>query len=252
MILLVDVGNTRIKWAMAHGDILSEQGAISHQLGAENNFQQLAILDQHWFELGIPERVVIANGAGAMQMQHIESWVKQHWLCPVSYLTTPKIQLGVTNAYARHQDLGIDRWLGLLAGHHLVDSAVCIIDCGTAVTVDAIDVNGQHLGGCIVAGLAMMRNALNQTGKINVQPVRAENALSAVNASTKTAIYCGTLYAVSKAVDAIIIDMKNVLASDVSCIITGGDAKLIQPLLCESTVYEKDWLFRGMVVSVNQ
>ncbi len=252
MMLLVDMGNTRIKWAIAHDDILSEQGAIIREPDGENNLAQLAVLDQRWAELDTPERVVIANGAGAAQAQHIESWIKQHWLCPVSYLTTPKTQLGVTNAYARHQDLGIDRWLGLLAGYHLIDGAVCIIDCGTAVTVDAIDANGQHLGGCIVAGLAMMRSALNQTEKINIQPIRAENELLSVNASTKTAVYCGTLYAVSKAVDAIIVDMKNEMASDATCIITGGDAKLIQPLLHESTIYEKNWLFKGMVISVNQ
>ncbi|MBL1432893.1 MAG: hypothetical protein COC09_08450 [Gammaproteobacteria bacterium] len=253
MILLVDIGNTRIKWTIAEGGILSEQDAVSHELrpGLNTNLDQLAMLDQHWAEFETPERVVIANGLTAVPVRHIESWVKQHWLCPPTYLTTSKAELGVVNAYDRHQDLGIDRWMNLLASHHLVGGAACIIDCGTAVTVDAIKANGTHLGGCILPGVTTMRNALNQMGAITIEHP-GQNALSSVNRSTKSGVYCGTLYAVTKAIDAIIVDMKKELGGDARCIITGGDAELIRPLLQIHAHHEKDWVFQGMLISVNQ
>lgn len=251
MILLVDIGNTRIKWAIAHDGVLSEQDVAAYEYSAKDNSGQLSDLDEHWAELETPERVVIANGATAAQTHHIESWVKQHWLCPVTYLITPKTELGVTNAYSQHQDLGIDRWLNLLASHHLLDGAVCVIDCGTAVTIDAINANGKHLGGCIIPGVSMMRDALNQTGKIDVEHY-APSQLSTVNASTKSGVYCGTLYAVASAIDVIVVDMKKELACDTQCIITGGDAELIQPLLRAPVCYRKDWVFQGMLISVTR
>lgn len=254
MMLLVDIGNTRIKWTIANDGVLSGQDALLHDLSSmssKNSAGRLTVLDQQWADFETPERVVIANGAGPTLARHIEFWVKQHWLCPISYITTPKAGCGVVNAYERHQDLGIDRWLNLLASHHKIDGNVCVIDCGTAITVDAIKSNGEHLGGCILPGLAMMRATLNQTGKIEIDDYD-NNDLSSVNASTKSAVYCGTLYAAIKAIDAIVSDMKKELGDDVSCVITGGDAEQILALLQQPTCYEQDWVFQGMLISVNQ
>jgi len=245
MILLVDIGNTRIKWTLSLAGVLSEQSVVRHAGGLA------VVLNQYWVNLPAPEKVVIASGLASSQTQDIDVWVRQQWQCPVIYLNTPKTEHGVTNAYADYKDLGIDRWLGLLACQHFINGAACVIGCGTAVTVDAIRADGQHLGGCILPGLELMRSSLNQTGKINIEG-QASNDLSSVNASTKAGVYCGTLYAVSKAIDAIIDDMNNELAGDVQCIITGGDAGTIKPLLQVGTVYEKDWLFKGMVISVSE
>lgn len=251
MILLVDIGNTRIKWALSDEGVLSGHDALLHDLASKNSEDQLTILDQQWADFETPDRVVIANGAGPSPARHIEYWVKQHWLCPISYITTPKADHGVVNAYERHQDLGIDRWLNLLASHHRIEDNVCVIDCGTAITVDAIRSNGEHLGGCILPGLSMMRATLNQAGKINIDDYD-NNDFSSVNASTKSAVYSGTLYAAIKSIDAIVSDMKKELEGDVNCVITGGDAKHIQALLKQKTYYKRDWVFQGMLISVNQ
>ncbi len=244
MILLVDVGNTRIKWALSHDGILSEKNAIVH----DNAFS--AILDRSWMALATPEKVVIANSLQLSSAQQIEWWVQRRWACPVITLSTPETGHGVSNAYVQSQDLGIDRWLNILACHHLIDGAACVVDCGTAVTVDAIQADGQHLGGCILPGLKMMRSSLHQTGGISVTQHTVNN-LSPMNASTNAAVYCGTLYALVKAIDAIVSDMRNELASDAQCIITGGDAEVIAPLLQVETVLDENCLFKGMIVSVN-
>jgi len=245
MILLVDIGNTRIKWALSLDGILSGQNAVRHAGGLA------VVLSQYWVNLPVPEKVVIASGLVSAQTQDMDAWVLQQWQCPVVYLDTPRTECGVINAYVDYQDLGVDRWLGLLACHHFINSAACVIACGTAVTVDAIRADGQHLGGCILPGLELMRSSLNQTGKINIEH-HASSDLSPVNASTKAGVYCGTLYAVSKAIDAIIGNMNKELAGNVQYIITGGDAEKIKPLLQVNVVYEKDWLFKGMVISVSK
>lgn len=250
MILLVEIGNTRIKWAFANGDVLSGQDALSHDVACSSNTDRLAVLNEQWADFETPDRVVIANGAAPALAKHIEFWVQQHWLCPVSYITTAKAEHGVVNGYERYQDLGVDRWLNLLASHYKIDSNVCVLDCGTAITVDAIRSNGEHLGGCILPGLTMMRKTLNQTGNIEINHY-SNNDFSAVNTSTESAVYCGTLYAAIKAVDAIVTDMKKELAGEVHCIITGGDAEQVQAQLQHETFYEPDWVFQGMLVSVS-
>ena len=67
---------------------------------------------------------------------------------------------GVRNAYAEPERLGVDRWLAMLAGFAEVGGAVCVLDCGSAITADLVDADGDHRGGYIVPGLAMMRASL--------------------------------------------------------------------------------------------
>lgn len=245
MKLLLDIGNTRVKWANLQEGVLSAQQAAAH------NGHLSEFADRYLSAMSAPESVVAATGLAAPAGSQLQQWVSEHWACPVVFLTTPQEACGVTNAYARPSDLGIDRWLDLLACHHFVKNDACVIDCGTALTVDAIRADGTHLGGCIVPGLAMMRASLNQTGQINITDHNL-NDLSSVNTSTKAGVYCGTLYAAIKAVDAIVAEMKKVLAADMQCIITGGEAEVIRPLLAVKTVYEKDWSLKGMMIAVSQ
>lgn len=247
MTLLIDMGNTRIKWAGLSSNELLVHPPITHN----RQIKQLA--DRHFSRLEVPSKLVVASGLDAVLEQELVSWVTQHWSCPLEFLRTPKQALGVTNAYSEPRDLGIDRWLNLLACHHLLEGAACIVDCGTAVTVDAIDENGHHLGGCILPGLAMMRESLNQAGQIDLSDYEA-SMLSSVNASTKEGVVCGTLYAVSKAIDAILDDMSKLLQNSVTCVITGGDAEHVLPYLGSKPSYERDWSLKGMqiLVSSNQ
>lgn len=245
MILLVDIGNTRIKWAFATNSTLRPGGghSVSHDIQP--------LLDQLWRSLSPAKQVVLANGLGEQVEADFQAWVAAHWQSDVICLRTQAQAHGVTNAYARPADLGIDRWLGLIAAHRLLASAACIISCGTAITVDAIEASGRHLGGCILPGVAMMQSMLNRAAAIKVEPAMVED-LQAVNASTNAAVRYGSMYAAVSAIDAIVADMKAVLSAPVNCIITGGDAKAIAPLLKTACQYDSDWLFKGMLIAVSE
>ena len=67
---------------------------------------------------------------------------------------------GVTNGYDDWQKLGVDRWLAMLAAYHAKPLACCVVDCGTAVTVDMLNDKGQHLGGYIVPGIDKLQHSL--------------------------------------------------------------------------------------------
>ena len=73
------------------------------------------------------------------------------------------------NAYPKPQQLGVDRWLAMLAARAGNRGPVCVIDAGTAITIDLVSASGQHEGGYILPGVELMRRALtNETGRIQV------------------------------------------------------------------------------------
>jgi pantothenate kinase type III len=81
---------------------------------------------------------------------------------------TQKYALGVRNAYPKHNKLGVDRWLAMLAAYHYYNAPVCIVSCGSALTLDIVDSQGQHLGGMIMPGLNLMQQALSRgTANLN-------------------------------------------------------------------------------------
>lgn len=78
----------------------------------------------------------------------------------VIVLNSQSIMCGVSNAYKEPKRLGVDRWLGVVAAHHLIEGDVVVVDAGTAIKVDIVNKDGRHLGGYIAPGLAMMEAAL--------------------------------------------------------------------------------------------
>lgn len=149
--------------------------------------------------------------------------------------------LGVSNAYEQPERLGVDRWLSLLAAHRYYPGKRCIVDCGTAITVDILD-QGRHLGGLIAPGLATMRKSLHSETA----------ALDAVDCSsdlhfarhTAAAITGGTLMA---AIGLIRSAMQR-LAGDYRLLLTGGDAELLAAKLELPLIVDRDLVLKGLSV----
>ncbi len=244
MKLLIDLGNTRLKWATLENGQLSAQSAVVHQ----NNFS--AIAEQYLAKISIPGYIYVASGLEAKFEKELSGWVNAHWQCPIEFIRTSKQAMGVSNAYIKPEDLGVDRWLNLIACHHLIAGAACVVDCGTAITVDTIEASGKHLGGCIMPGLDLMRSSLNRAGQVNIESYSGVD-LNCFSHSTQSAIASGTCYAAVKAVDGMLAQIKNCLDEDITCVITGGDALLIRPLLAVETQYDVDWCMKGMMILVS-
>ena len=100
-------------------------------------------------------------------------------------------QLGVKHCYAQPETLGADRWAALIAVRGLTKTNACIVDCGTAVTVDALAANGEFRGGAIFPGLQLLRaSLLRGTGGIHAAEGKSD---SAFGCSTPDAVAAGTL-----------------------------------------------------------
>lgn len=228
MNLLLDIGNSRIKWGWSDGEELSHHGAVVRD---EKIFTALAAA---WQSLPTPQRIVASNVAGDEFGERLRDWIKEQWALNVEYVAVEQGRDGLNIAYPQPQLFGVDRWVALIAARHLYPGAVCVIDCGTAVTIDVVDVAGKHLGGVIVPGLALMRSTLLQrSGGVSRGIESAvEHSHALLGRDTRNGVELGALYAVAGAITHTLAKIKAEAAQPITSIITGGDAEAV---LAEST-----------------
>ena len=218
-ILAIDCGNSRIKWALAHRGEWVERGVID-TADASALATALASVDA-------PERIVVANVAGDAVARHVESAV-QRYGAPIHAVAGRSEQRGVRSGYAAPGQLGPDRWAALIGARHLYDGPCVVVNAGTTMTVDALSSEGVFLGGFIVAGYRLMREALSaNTARLKVQ----DGAFSYFPDNTGDAIASGAINAMAGAVDRMVLYMTQTGEGEPAVLLSGGDAALLAPLL---------------------
>ena len=219
MLLLIDAGNTRIKWALADsgaplGDWI-DAGAVAH---AELNY-----LPACWQGRAVT-RAVVANVAGPKlrdQLQLMLPTTTIDWFAALPQLD------GMRNGYRNPGQLGCDRFAAALGARALEPGkALVVATCGTATTVDAVSADGRFLGGMILPGLGLMAGALARN-TAQLPQIEAGRVLSAGFAdNTDDAILAGCLAAQAGAIERACAQLQ---AS--ACIVSGGAARYIAPVL---------------------
>ena len=235
MILAVDAGNTRIKWGLHDGNSWLSKGGLASA--------DVAGLGDVWKGLGTPDRIVASNVAGPQVAMQIEEACKG-WPANMQWVGAVENQCGVSNGYEIPSQLGSDRWAALIAARAIAPEGCVVINAGTAMTVDGLTAEGVFLGGLIVPGLATMLHAL------------AENtaALGGVGGhykdiprNTHDAVYSGALSAMVGA----IWHMNALLAGEIkrapTCLLSGGDAHLLLPLLSGKTRMVDNLVLDGLI-----
>ncbi|MFZ0257800.1 MAG: type III pantothenate kinase [Gammaproteobacteria bacterium] len=241
MTLVVDIGNTRLKWARVNGSELVARGdAIYPKAGMSQ------VLEKCWSSLIRPYRVLVCNVAGPVIAEALSTWVMQRWGCPVEFVTARLAGWGVTNAYQDPASLGADRWATLIAAHRKFPPPVCVVDCGTAITIDVLAAEGLHLGGLILPGLTLMRRSLYQ--RTDALPEVASGNLSLLARNTNDGVATGTFYATVALVDRVIADTEAALETRVTCVVCGGDARLFAPYFIRRATCEPDLVLLGTAI----
>lgn len=245
MILLVDIGNSRVKWSLWQDGAHARTGAFAYE---EHVFGRT--LDFEWRGLAVPEHIVVANVAGQKIADALYLWVQGRWKVHTEFTKAQKQAHGVTNSYARADRLGVDRWLAMVAARRLAPGeAVCVVDCGTALTADVVDAAGNHLGGLIVPGMSAMCEALGRVtagvGAVHQHLPPPELALAN---DTQNAVLAGARLAAAGFIDRVIGDARARLATPVAGIITGGDAAAIIPLLRSGFRHESLLVLDGLAI----
>jgi type III pantothenate kinase len=245
MILLVDAGNTRIKWATWDGVKMTGRGHLFH-VGIDRS----RLGEKLWSDLDRPLWVVMASVAGRELEQGLSAWIKQTWHVAVELVRSQSSVFGVHNAYPAPEQMGVDRWVAMLGANARQLTPCCIIDCGTAITIDALAATGQHQGGVIFPGQYLMRQSLY--GNTRQIPPAEQGQGTVFGKNTQDCVWGGTLYAAASAIDGICQRMEAKLAGKVQRVLTGGDAEGLLPYLRGPYRLEKDLLFYGLLVAAGE
>lgn len=185
--LLIDAGNTRIKWA-----IFDRQAYI--RTGAVETAKASAVAES--WPPGLASAIA-SNVAGAAVQGELERACAARGIA-LRTISSQSRELGIANGYREPGQLGSDRWAALIAAHRVGPGHKLVVDAGTALTIDALTADGRFLGGLIVPGPALMRRALDR-GTAGLRST--EGAFAEFPASTPDAITSGALQACAGAVE---------------------------------------------------
>jgi type III pantothenate kinase len=218
MLLLVDAGNTRIKWAIAQdgatpGEWLAH-GAVTHA--------ELESLRDAWAG-HVLARAIVSNVAGAAIAGRLAAVLP---LAPTPFVARPELA-GLRNRYRAPARLGADRFAAALGARTLAPArALVIATCGTATTVDAVSRDGDFIGGMILPGLGLMLGALARNTAQLPQVAPGTQAPPAFADNTEDAILSGCLAAQAGAIERACAALPDAL-----CILSGGAAAQVAPAL---------------------
>lgn len=233
MMLLIDAGNTRIKWALAAAGAPLGQwlahGAVAHADAGRLTQDWQAALAGHATG-GTPAlRVLAANVAGAPLRARLEQLLAGAGVAAdaVGWFASLPQLAGVRNGYRNPGQLGCDRFAAAIGAHALAPGrAVIVANCGTATTIDAVTADGVFLGGMILPGLGLMASSLARN-TAQLPQIAQDGKLPAGFAdNTDDAILSGCLAAQAGA-----IEHAYALHDAAECIVSGGAAPFIAPTL---------------------
>src|SRR4030065_577981 len=170
MMLLIDAGNTRIKWALVQGKDwlrsgilpVAQAGELSRHLAGY--YAPLTGPGQALPGNGLHdiEQVWVSDVAGEEVARHIRN-IGVNRNAKLHFAVARKEQCGVRNGYSQAGQLGSDRWAALLGAWHLVREECLVVNCGTATTIDALSAQGEFTGGLILPGVELMQSSLITT-----------------------------------------------------------------------------------------
>jgi len=211
MILCIDSGNSRIKWALHADGWWRESVAVDHAETAK-----MADLPRR---LPMPARVMLANVAGEAAVAAIRQALAP-WLPVLHEVGSTPAAGGVVNLYEVPARLGVDRWCALIGARGLTSAPCVVVMTGTATTIDSLDGGGRFLGGFILPGLDLMRRSLAQdTAALPL----AAGTYRAWPRCTDDAIISGGIEAQAGAIERAVARLGN----GATCLLSGGAAAVI-------------------------
>ena len=242
-LLLVDIGNSRIKWAIKDSLVFTAAAPRVHR-----GHQLSDLLDMDWGHIIAPDRIFISSVNIPALRSELDSWAALHWQLAPHYLVSSRRECGVVNAYDNAETLGSDRWAAMLAAFHQQQGAVCVIDCGTAITVDVISNEGRHLGGLILPGMIGMQSSLFQQTSLQPVAIKPVALTTLLGSNTHDCISLGIQHTLSALFVRLMMYLREELDTEPTCYLTGGDALAIQSLLPSATRYDPHLVLKGLAL----
>ena len=244
--LAIDVGNTRLKWALYPS---AKGNAVPMAQGAEflDNIEKLS--EGAWANLPAPTHMLGCIVAGDAVKRRVEEQMEL-WDVAPQWVVSSLNEAGLTNGYDHPFRLGADRWVAMIGAWHrgLAQAParpMVVVMVGTAVTVEAIDANGKFLGGIILPGHGIMLRALEAgtaglhvpTGTVREFPTNTSDALTS-----------GGTFAIAGAVECMVKHVRNHCGGmEPKCFMTGGAGWKMAPSMSVPFELAENLIFDGLL-----
>jgi len=233
MLLLVDAGNTRVKWALMETATLQQAGLGHWSAYGTVQHDDLGKLSDIWRDAQI-SRVLISNVAGQAMRNGLEqTLVRALGLkpVPIEWFASLSALGGIHNDYRNPAQLGCDRFASAIGAHALLPNQTLLVaTCGTATTLDAITADGHFIGGMILPGLKLMASSLARNTAQLPQVPEDNVTLQPFSDNTDDAIVSGCLAAQVGAIERAAAAL-SANHGATTCLLSGGAARFIAPHL---------------------
>ena len=215
MNLLVDIGNQNVKWSCGdkHGVFATDPRTFSTSVA------------QHWSQLQNVTCLFAVNVGGSEIFDRIKRYASSQLNTSLTEIVVSDECCGIRNGYQNVKELGPDRWAALIGARTLHSQSTIVVDCGSAITVDALAADGTFVGGSILPGFRLSQNALfSKTSRID-EFRELKPAIPAT--STVQAVSSGIVFGTVGGVELLVRKYLDIVGASSTLIITGGDAELI-------------------------
>jgi type III pantothenate kinase len=249
--LWLDAGNTRLKWQLVLAGEQVAKGAIVHKQDMRRAVDSM--FQESQFTGAVEKEAVSVAGLASVLNEEsnrvLAEAIKEKAGLELQGAKVEKSKLGLVCAYEDVGRLGVDRWLALLAAYSKYEGAVCVISCGSALTVDVANKAGQHLGGYILPGLNMsVQSLLGSTHSVRFKKGQEAGSL-AYGCDTASAVNNGVLLQKVLFIKGVWERVSNSFSKESpKLVLTGGDAAFIRSHLCEMQEIEicDDLVIQGL------
>ena len=233
MILVIDAGNSRIKWGLWEDRGFVARGAVLTERPSD--------LADALHALPRATKAIGSNVAGVVVEAQIDQ-VLSPWGVRAQWIRSQPSQCGVVNSYIDPVQLGTDRWAALVGAHTKFAEACIVVNAGTAVTIDALTADGRFLGGLILPGIELMGSALS-SGTARLP--REIGKFEAFPTTTANAIYSGALQGICGAIER----MERALTStgQVRVVVSGGAGEVVSTHIGRPVTTAADLVLDGLV-----
>lgn len=256
MILEVDIGNTRVKWRLIQDGLVEQSSSGLSSLLFDESDERFSGLNEIFMDAaGVSvDKVSVASVVPSCH-ELFTLWSESYCNVTPVFAGVKKRSAGVVNAYDLVSQMGVDRWMALLAANSKYAPPCVVIDAGSAITIDLLAVGGKHLGGYIVPGLNMMCQSLfKETGKVRV--AKSDYPLSPQRGtSTERAVLSGLALMLLAFVRRAMADLAAFSGEDGSVVVTGGNGAYLADLLREDSVtdvvYDQDLVLDGLSLAID-
>lgn len=235
MILDIDIGNSYTKWRLTDGAVVYRSGSQTTQ-SISNGLE---------LPPGVPIlRVRLSSVVSDSLQGDLVAQMKSQFNAEVAVAKVSSSAAGVTCGYDDPSSLGIDRWLGMMASYSRYKASVLVVDAGSAMTLDLVTAEGRHIGGYILPGLTLMRDALwGGTDRVKVDADATSGGIDPAQ-DTAAAVNQGSLLASIAVIEKLLVQYQSNL------VVTGGDAKQLLPYLKGKVDYQPNLVLDGLALGV--